>query len=232
MKVGLLVCDSVNDEFLHIGGNYDDMFCTLFPDLQLVPYPIHQQVFPKNFSECDAWMTTGSRHSANDYLEWIAWLKSFILELYNNKIPFVGICFGHQVLAAALGGKIAKATNGWSVGIHEFSLLTNLKWMNPSVNTFNICMMCQDQVTTLPPESQLLAISPNCPVAMYLVRDHMLGIQGHPEFSKEYTKALIDTRQSRIGIEIANAGVQSLKCFSPDSRLIAYWIKNFLLAQP
>jgi GMP synthase-like glutamine amidotransferase len=205
MKIGLLECDHVRDELRHIAGDYRDMFPALFetvaPHWQWRFFDVVNGQFPESVQECDAYLCTGSRFSVYDKEPWIERLKDFVRVLYNAQKPFVGVCFGHQMLAEALGGKVAKAAAGWCVGVHSFEM--------PNTN-LNLLMMCQDQVMALPPQAKILAGTPQCPVVMFQVSDFMLGIQAHPEFSKDYEAALINLRIERIGSERAEAALESL----------------------
>ncbi|MCB9303244.1 MAG: amidotransferase [Lewinellaceae bacterium] len=131
MKIGLLECDHVAPPFRHIAGDYRDMFAAILPGLQLKPYDVCNGEFPENVEACDGYLCTGSKYSVYDDIDWIHRLKVFFHELYAAKKPFVGVCFGHQMMAEALGGKVAKAPVGWCVGVHEFAVLETAEWMRP-----------------------------------------------------------------------------------------------------
>jgi GMP synthase-like glutamine amidotransferase len=227
MKTGLLECDHVLPEFRHIGGDYRDMFPALLPGLNFVNYDVCNGHFPKNIDECEAWLCTGSRHSVYDEVDWIIQLKEFVKKLYVSQKKFVGVCFGHQMLAEALGGKVEKAASGWCVGVHAFEVIKQEVWMAPFVPTFNLPMSCRDQVVGLPQNSVVLAKSPDCPVGMYRVGERMLGIQAHPEFPLEYAAALMESRVERIGTEKIGAGRESL-CLPVHREEAASWIAGFL----
>ncbi len=227
MKIGLLTCDRVHPKFLHIAGDYPEMFQAAFPELDFVPYYVCEGEFPSNVHACDAYMSTGSSYSVYEELDWIGRLKGFIQELYQHKIPFVGVCFGHQLIGEALGGKVQKAATGWSIGVKPFEIKEPQSWMRPTQPSLNLLMMCQDQIVTLPPNSHVLATAPNCPIGMFTVGDYMLGIQAHPEFSKAYDRALIDLRVDRIDETTINAAIESFK-LPVDKELIRQWIVNWL----
>lgn len=263
MKIGLLECDHVRDEFRHIAGDYRDMFPALFTpvasDWEFVFYDVANGHFPMSIDECDAYLCTGSKASVYDDEPWIHQLKDFVKALYQANKIFIGVCFGHQMLAEALGGKVQKAAVGWCVGVHQFSYrqsavgyrqsavdcqrpkahssLSNVKHQTSNVHnqlsnlplptSFNLLMMCQDQVVELPPDSTVLASTSDCPVAMFRVGERMLGIQAHPEFSIEYEEALMGSRIERIGIEKVTKGLESLS-LPLDSEFIAKWIADFV----
>jgi GMP synthase-like glutamine amidotransferase len=230
MKVGLLECDHVRDELLHIAGDYRQMFPALFAkvtgDWHFTFYDVCNGHFPASADECDVYLCTGSKSSVYDDDEWISRLKQFVGEIYRSGKKYIGICFGHQMLAEALGGKVAKSAVGWCVGVHQFQVLVPEPWMDPLSSSFNVLMMCQDQVMEMPEGGTLLAETPDCPVGMFKVGANMLGIQAHPEFPKPYNKALMELRMERIGAQKVEMGIASLELFT-DEIVIANWLKNF-----
>ncbi|MEK7256290.1 MAG: amidotransferase [Bacteroidota bacterium] len=227
MKIGLLECDHVLPEFRHIAGDYREMFPALLPNLEFVNYDLCNGHFPSSPDECDGWLCTGSRFSVYDEVDWILALKTFVRQVFESGKKYVGVCFGHQMLAEALGGKVEKAPSGWCVGIHTFEMERQEDWMQPFQPKINVPMMCQDQVVRLPENSVVLASAPACPIAAFRVGEKMLGIQGHPEFPNEYEAALMKNRRERIGSEKTDAGLASLN-LTAHREMVAAWITRFL----
>ncbi len=228
MRIGLLECDHVADNLHHIGGDYRDMFTSLLdrhvPDLELQYFDVQRGELPASVDACDAYLTTGSRFSAIDREVWIDELKDFVRRLSDADKPFVGICFGHQVLAEALGGSVARAKE-WGIGSHRMKIAEPETWMIPHREECSILYSHRDQVIRLPQDSLVLASTRHCPVAMYRVGKRMLGIQGHPEFSTAYAEALARGRTETIGAEVFNRA--DFK--SPvDDGLVWSWLVNFL----
>lgn len=227
MKIGILVCDHVSNKNLPIGGDYSDMFNTLLPSLDTVNYDVCKGIFPKSPSECDGYLVTGSKYSVYDQKDWILELKAFVKAIYDSGKKYIGVCFGHQMLGEALGGKVEKAKTGWSVGVNTFEVLKKEDWMEPFQADYNLMMMCQDQVVELPENSTVLAKTANCPVGMFRVGENMLGVQAHPEFPKAYELALLDSRWDRITAEKISAAKESLALPVHD-RVVAQWMLQFL----
>ena len=227
MRIGLLECDEVTGRFAQISGGYRDMFAALLPEARFSYYEAHKGRQPGAPGECDAWLCTGSRYSAYDTMPWVGALARFIRDVHESKKPFVGICFGHQILAHALGGKVAKAPGGWGVGVLEVEILANEAWMRPARERLRIQHMHQDQVMRLPPGSVVLGRSEHCEIGMFRIGETMLGIEGHPEFTREFGEALIRARMERIGKARGEAALESL-AQPTDSALLGRWIESFI----
>lgn len=232
MVIGLLECDHVADRFRHIAGDYRQMFTDLLgryaPDLQLKFFDVCNGDLPSSVNSCDAYICTGSRHSVYDDIDWVHSLKNFVRRLREAERPFIGICFGHQLLAEALGGRVARAEQGWGVGIHRMDVLHSELWMQPQQASCKLQYMHQDQVKLLPDGSVVLGRSDHCRVAMFRIGDKILGIQGHPEFTAAYIEALLNDRYERIGagpVEKALAGLGQ----TTDEQVVTQWMAKFIL---
>jgi len=222
MRVGLLMCDHVDAQFRGVtGGDYDDMFAALLApspvaDVEFVTYDVVGGELPTAAMECDAWLLTGSRFSAYDDEAWIHALGAFVRDLHAANAPTVGICFGHQLLAHALGGRVERAATGWGVGAQ----LVDGKLPG------RLLFMHQDQVVELPDGAETMGIAAHCPIAAFSFGS-VLGIQGHPEFTTEYERALLDHRVSSIGPDVTAAAIASL-AEPTDETAIARYILAFM----
>lgn len=223
MKIGLLVCDHIQKGF----PGYPELFKALLPKFSFEIYNVCDGVFPTSASVCDGWLITGSKYSVYDEIDWILKLRGFVTEIATADKYCIGVCFGHQMLGEAMGGKVLKSEKGWCVGVHQFEVLRTEKWMAPFQPKLNLLMSCQDQIQVLPPNSLVLAKSPLCPVGIIKIGSKMLGIQGHPEFSADYVKSLMEDRTNRIGEETVKRGIESLR-LSTDSLVLALWMEDFL----
>jgi GMP synthase-like glutamine amidotransferase len=227
MKIGLLLCDHVRPEFREVSGDYDDMFRDLFADhdgVQVVAYDAINGEVPDYPSEADAWMTSGSRHSVNDDEPWIRDLEGFVRKVAEEKVPFIGICFGHQLIAKALGGSVAKSDRGWGIGVQEVEVSPD----SGIGGSYRILTSYQDQVATLPPGAEILGWNDHCPVSVMGVGSTILGIQGHPEFDPGYAEALMESRRGTLIPEATVDAALSSLDDKPDRERLVDWILEFI----
>jgi GMP synthase-like glutamine amidotransferase len=231
MNLALLGCDDVPQRFRHIAGGYRDMFEKVLkphmPDLSLTWIDLYNGEAPPALSSFDAFVCTGSRCSVYEDRPWINGLKAFVRQAHDAHVPFVGICFGHQMLAEALGGKVERAEYGWGIGVHGMQILRAEEWMVPELETCRLQYMHADQVQRMPEGSTLLASAAHCPVAMFKVGEWMLGIEGHPEFPAAYEEALLRERKERIGAGRVDAALATVN-ETTDEDVVGAWIAGFL----
>lgn len=233
MNIGILKCDQIREPLMAEHGKYPEMYATLF---QSVDSSINFTVFdaehgelPTDIHAADAYLITGSHHGVNDGFPWIEQLEDFVRTLHAAQKKVVGICFGHQLIAKALGGKVMKSPKGWGIGMSQNEIFQHKQWMSPSQKQFNLLVSHQDQVVELPPEAEVLAGSDFCPNYMMQIGSNLFTIQGHPEFTKEYTRDLMMLRKDIHQEQEIARGLQSLE-LTEDDALIAQWIVQFLKA--
>jgi len=227
MTIGLLQCDHVADEFVGIAGDYDAMFQRWLPaDWRVYDLPAGQFPALDPYDACDAWVTTGSHESVYDDVAWVHRFAELVRQIHAAGVPFLGVCFGHQMMGHALGGRVSKSERGWGIGVHEFEIRAREAWMSPPLDTVSVLMSCQDQVDVVPPGAVVLASNAHCPVAIFRCGS-MLGIQGHPEWEPEYAAALLGRRRDRIGADCVDAALAGI--MRPrNSGELSEWAKRWL----
>lgn len=225
MKLGLLQCDHTADSLRLIAGDYNDMFASWLPAEWRV-YDLQRGERPEDLNECEAYVATGSKASVYDDEPWIHPFADLTRRIFAAQKPFLGVCFGHQMMGHALGGRVAKSPNGWGIGAHTFTIKKCEPWMQPPAAEINVLMSCQDQVLELPPGAEVLGGNAHCPVGVFRV-GNMLGIQGHPEFPPAYAAAVLKLRRDRIGADKVDAALATLDK-SLDAPLLARWTSVFL----
>ena len=231
MHVGILQADQVDPELCSRFGDYPAMFVnTIGEGMDHMPtfefFDVRRDHYPHHIDDCNGYLITGSRASVYDDEPWIARLIGFVGELHDAKARTVGICFGHQLVAQALGGAVGRAPGGWGVGVHTWTVVRHESWMRPAKREFRLLASHQDQIETLPPGARLLASSTFCPHAAFAIGDHMLALQGHPEFTKAYAEFLMHKRRAALGAAF-EPGMRSLDQ-TTDAGAIARWIAQFL----
>jgi GMP synthase-like glutamine amidotransferase len=218
-------------------GRYPAMFDALLrahlPDgSRISSWPVIDGAFPDSVVDCDAWLITGSAYGVYDHADFIPRLMDFVRAAAEAGVPLVGICFGHQIVAQALGGRAEKSDRGWGVGAHRYPLHHTPAWPGaPEAGTaFDTYVSHQDQVTAPPPGATVLGGSDFCPYAMMAVGETILTLQSHPEMPSAYVRDLYTARRPRIGDGPVDAALQTVADGprAPDADRVAGWIADFL----
>jgi GMP synthase-like glutamine amidotransferase len=232
MKIAILQCDDVPEKLQPEFESYSGMIQTLFkridPAYTFQIFDCHQGQYPDDIHRFDFFITTGSRESVYDDKPWIHELIKFVRYLDQQQRKLVGICFGHQLIAKAFDCEVRRSERGWGVGIAQNKVLQFPDWMKQHKAELNLIASHQDQVVQVTEQTQVIAASDFCPYFMLQWNDHLLGIQGHPEFSVEYSRALMLERRNIIEPARINQGLESLQNLQPDSILFARWIVHFV----
>jgi len=204
-------------------GDYPAMFAAMLgPEFEIESFDVAAGELP-NGGEHDACLITGSPAGVYEDLPWIPGLLDFIRVAGDRKM--IGICFGHQAMAEALGGKVEKSDKGWGAGLHHYHIEHRQPWMDASVEIAAPASH-QDQVVVQPPHTEILVASDFTPYAGLAWSDRpAISFQFHPEFEPAFAKALIAERYDRV--PNPDAAIASLNAPN-DNRRIAAWIRNFL----
>lgn len=187
MKIGILQTGHSPENMIEEMGDYDQIFKTMLAghDFEFVTYPVVDNQFPDGAEAAEGWLITGSKHGAYEDHPWIPPLEDLVRDIVAKKLPLVGICFGHQIIAQALGGKVEKFSGGWSVGPTRYQ---------NGEDTVTLNAWHQDQVTELPESARVLGGNAFCKNAILAYGDTVWTVQPHPEFSADFVDGLIRTR--------------------------------------
>jgi GMP synthase-like glutamine amidotransferase len=224
MKLAILETGTPPGDLETRFGDYPAMFAGLLGDgFEIDTFDIQAGNLPPRSNGHDAFLITGSPAGVYDPLPWIAPLMGFIRSADEAKM--IGVCFGHQVMAEALGGHVEKSEKGWGAGLHNYDVVHRTRWMNGE-QTIAIPASHQDQVIVPPPATRVTACSDFTPYAALAWTDRpAISFQFHPEFSPEFAKALIEQRYDRVNNP--DAAIASLDGPN-DTANVGDWIRKFL----
>ncbi len=235
MKLGILNVLDSRESDIDWQGSTAEIYVRFLESVQApfeyVTYEVAQGQLPESIDACDAYLITGSPTGAYDADPWIKPLAAFIHESYHNHKRLVGICFGHQILADALGGHVEKSEKGKGLGLKTFAINATKPWMSKPTSQCSLYFVHQDQVIDLPPEAELLGGNAFCPNALYTIDNRVLGVQGHPEFTRDLMEKILTAYKEQADPEVLATAVASLNNGTPDNKLMATWIVNFLAAK-
>ena len=190
MHIGILQTGYAPDQVAEKHGGFFTLFSKLLEGqgLTFSNWNVVDMDFPEDVHAADGWLVTGSKHGAYEDHPFISPLEDFIREVHDQRIPMIGICFGHQIVAQALGGRVEKFAGGWAVGHHEYEF----EGMGPiALNAWH-----QDQVVSVPPDAKRIASSEFCENAALVYGDHIMTLQPHPELPNPVIQTYIDVRSS------------------------------------
>jgi GMP synthase-like glutamine amidotransferase len=229
LSIGILEAGAVAPEFRAHLASYTESFERFLGSTgekpSLRPYLCYQGEFPATGDERDGWLITGAAASVYDGDDWIARLEAFVRAASETR-PVVGICFGHQLVAQAFGGRVKKAS-GWGVGVHRHEVTGRAEWMQPALTGLSLLASHQDQVVTPPPGAEILGGSAFCPIGIMSIGENVMSMQNHPEMTRDFAAELYRIRRQPIGPATADAALASLDT-PTDEAAAAAWILGFL----
>lgn len=191
--VGILRTGYMGGKLAEDHGEFPDMFIDMLgaDSFNYRTYSVVDGELPNSIDDCDAWIITGSKHGAYEDHTWIAPLEAFIRKLAVGEQPTVGICFGHQIMAQALGGKVEKFDGGWGIGPQVYKEVETGK-------TATLLAFHQDQVTECPPGAEITHTSEFCTIAGLRYSSTCWSLQPHPEHTPAFTRDLINQRRGQL----------------------------------
>ena len=207
-------------------GDYADMFDRMLGDgFTTVRFDAAAGALPDP-AAFDGSIITGSAAGVYEDHVWLAPLFDWI-RAAKGRTRLVGVCFGHQAMAQALGGRVEKSDRGWGVGLHRYEVVSVEPWMRPPAASVALPASHQDQVIERPPEARVILSSAFTPFAGLAWGEDAVSMQPHPEFPPEFAAALTAGRRDRMDIDLVDRALDSLE--APNDRaLVGGWIRTFL----
>jgi GMP synthase-like glutamine amidotransferase len=224
MKLAILETGTPPGDLEARFGDYPAMFAQMLGSgFDFESFDVQAGQFPHRPNGHDGYLITGSPAGVYDPLPWIPPLMDFIRDAHQSHM--IGICFGHQVMAEALGGRVVKSDKGWGAGLHSYTVAERQPWMDGE-QTIAIPASHQDQVVEQPPGTEITVRSDFTPYAGLAWTDRpAISFQFHPEFSPDFAKALITERYDRV----SNPDQAIASLDSPnDTARVGQWIRRFL----
>jgi len=232
MKLTIIQTGEVPEHLRPRFGSYPRMFEQMFDatgehftyevvaasDGEALPHP----------STLEGIVITGSPAGVYEDHPWLEPLRDFVRNAYAVRTPMLGICFGHQVMADALGGVVTKSEKGWGIGRHTYRVVTRPACMLDAAEAFSVACSHQDQVIVPPPEAEVLLASDFAPYAgLAYDSGAAISFQPHPEFEDEYAQALAEMRRGLAPDHVVDDAVASFGRPSDSSELAGHIARFF-----
>ena len=172
-------------------------------------------------------VVTGSPASVNDDSPWIRQLEDLLRQLHVQRRPMVGLCFGHQVIAKALGGLVGLSPGGWRLGTAPLPLHSPPAWLDDAPPVLNLYAAHNEQVLQAPPEARVVGGDAFCPLGSLAVGEHIWTVQYHPEFSPAFMADLLDALDGELPDAVIATGRRQIRQ-PADGSAVMRWIARFL----
>lgn len=211
-RLGLLRMCELSEPAIAAHGDYLTVFRDFYRDqpVDLVDFAVHDGDAPASIDDCDGWVISGSPASVYEDLDWICTGEEIVRSIVHAERPLFGICFGHQLMAQALGGSVGRSPAGWGAGAHRYEVIATPRLWPDAPSVLTLLAMHQDQVVDVPADGTVWATSTFCPNAGITYGERAWSMQPHPEFTPRLVEALCLDRRLRLGDDVAADAIASL----------------------
>lgn len=230
MRLAILVTNTDDSAFAKARPLDDEKFAQLIaearPDWSCTAFWVCKGDFPDSLDGFDGVMITGSPASVHDDAAWIPRLEALIHDCISRGTPLFGACFGHQIIAKALGAPIIRNPDGWAHGLIPVRRVAQTAWSGAATG-FALYGSHIEQVGTLPEGATRLFQSPGCPIAGFALGDRVFTIQHHPEMTHAFITDLVEEYASYVGPDVTARARAALAGGRADRAGFAYEIAAF-----
>jgi GMP synthase-like glutamine amidotransferase len=232
MKLTIIQAGEVPQPLRADFGLYPPMFMRMFDeagfDFEYDTVPIFDGAEFPDPAKTEAVIVTGSSAGVYEDHAWLEPLRAFIRGAYAANTPMLGVCFGHQIMADALGGDVRKSEKGWGLGRHTYAVKSRPDFLATDLPSLSIACSHQDQVIVPPKEAEVFLASEFTPNAGLAYRNgKAISLQPHPEFLDGYAQALAELRRGKAPDSVIDTAVKSIATPS-HAPAVAGWLGNFL----
>ena len=192
------------------GEKFDAMIRGVRPGWTTTPFWVCKDEFPDDLGAFDGVMITGSPASVLDGAPWMVRLEDLVCDLIEARIPLFAACFGHQLVAKAMGCRIVRNPEGWGHGRLELDRVARVSWSGPGKQVA-LYGSHIEQVERAPDGARVLFSGRGCPVAGFALGNRVFTVQHHPEMDHAFISDLVAEYADYVGPEVTERAMASLE---------------------